>query len=178
MVRKDTGEALAQDAHLMRQVGAQLASLEGMGLAELRTQYRELYGEDAKSKNLPFLRKKLAYRLQERVEGGLSPAALARIEELAPAELPDDPARPKARVLPALPPKTQRERDCRLPEAGTMISREHKGLLHEVEIKEDGFRYRGKSYTSLSTIAKEITGTAWNGFTFFGLKKGAAHGEA
>ena len=179
MVRKDRGEALAREAEIMRQLGKQLEALQGMGLAELRAQHRALYGEEAKSKNLPFLRKKLAFRLQERVEGGLSQAVLARIEELAPATLPADPARSKRLVTPlTVPSKSQRDRDPRLPEAGTRITREHKGFTHEVEVRADDFSYRGRTYTSLSTIAKEITGTAWNGFAFFGLKKEAGHGEA
>lgn len=49
--------------------------------------YRELFGGETKSKNLPFLRKKLAWRVQELVEGGLFPDTQARIAELAPKEL-------------------------------------------------------------------------------------------
>ena len=36
-------------------------------------------------------------------------------------------------------------------------------------MKKDGFLYDGNRYTGLSTIARRITGTAWNGFSFFGL---------
>jgi hypothetical protein len=175
---KNPGEALAEDAGLMRQLGRQLDALQGMVLAELRAQYRSLFGEEAKSKNLPFLRKKLAFRLQERVEGGLSPEALAMIDELAPATLPVDPARPKRVMHAPAQSKARRERDARLPEAGTLLTRDYKGFTHEVEVREDDLRYRGRTYTSLSAIAKEITGTPWNGFAFFGLKKGQGHGEA
>ena len=69
-------------------------------------------------------------------------------------------------------------RDPRLPKAGTVVSREYKGFLHEVQVLKAEFLYRGRSYQSLSAIAKEITGTPWNGFLFFGLKaKGGTHGR-
>ena len=42
------------------------------------------------------------------------------------------------------------------------------------EVLADGFEFEGRSFKSLSAVAKEITGTAWNGFLFFGLKKPAA----
>jgi hypothetical protein len=38
-----------------------------------------------------------------------------------------------------------------------------------VLVTADGFRYQGTTYPSLSTIAKVITGTTWNGRLFFGL---------
>ena len=41
-------------------------------------------------------------------------------------------------------------------------------------VLEDGFAWNGERYTSLSTIAKTITGTSWNGWSFFGIKRPAA----
>ncbi len=52
---------------------------------------------------------------------------------------------------------------------GSVIVREHKGVLHEVMVVPDGFCWRGETYDSLSTIAKKITGVSWNGPRFFGL---------
>ncbi|MDA0782483.1 MAG: DUF2924 domain-containing protein [Proteobacteria bacterium] len=54
---------------------------------------------------------------------------------------------------------------------GTRLIRQHKGEKHEVITIEKGFRYKDKEYTSLSTIARHITGTNWNGKVFFGVKK-------
>lgn len=178
MAKHAQGEALAQEAELMRELGLQLAELQDMGLADLRAKHLELFGEEAKSKNLPYLRKRLAYRLQERVDGGLSPAARAKIDELAPATLPE--GRKQAKAQGEIPPKMPRSmvRDPRLPAPGTVLSREHKGFAHEVEVLEQGFRYRGRDYRSLSAIAKEIAGTPWNGFTFFGLRKERVDGQA
>ena len=73
MAAKATGEALAKEAEIMRKLGLQLTELQGMSLVELRAKRLNLFGEEAKSKNLPFLRRLLAFRLQERVDGGLFP---------------------------------------------------------------------------------------------------------
>lgn len=178
MAKRAQGEALAQEVELMRKLGLQLAELQDMGLVELRAKHLDLFAEEARSKNLPFLRRRLAYRLQERVEGGLSPTARAKLEELAPATLPEPPKRIRTQC--EIPPKVPASmvRDPRLPAPGTVLSREHKGFTHEVEVLEQGFRYRGREYRSLSAIAKEIAGTPWNGFTFFGLGKERADGQA
>lgn len=180
MAKMAQGEALAQEAAMLRKLGLQIAELQGMGLADLRAEHVALFGEEARSKNLPFLRRRLAFRLQERVQGGLSSEVKERLEELAPSELP---APRRVAIRPAHPREAKQDvvevepRDPRLPEAGTILRREHRGFVHEIEVLDRGFRYRGRDYRSLSAIAKEITGTAWNGFGFFGLMKGAGHGE-
>jgi Protein of unknown function (DUF2924) len=50
------------------------------------------------------------------------------------------------------------------------LVREWKGKLERVTVLEKGFAWNGKSYSSLSQIAKAVTGTAWNGHRFFGLR--------
>ena len=67
-----------------------------------------------------------------------------------------------------VPLKAPRPVDARVPPAGTVLEREHDGATHKVTVTDDGFRYDGKSYGSLSTVAKVITGKIWNGFVFFG----------
>ena len=51
-----------------------------------------------------------------------------------------------------------------------MLVREWKGKLERVIILEKGLAWNGKSYDSLSQIAKAMTGTSWNGHRFFGLR--------
>ena len=53
---------------------------------------------------------------------------------------------------------------------GTRLIREWQGRTHEVTVLEQGFRWNGETYRSLSAIARAITGTRWNGHVFFGLK--------
>jgi hypothetical protein len=52
---------------------------------------------------------------------------------------------------------------------GTRLVREWNGRTHVVDVSEDGFVFDGKTYTSLSAIAKRITGAHWSGARFFGL---------
>jgi len=56
------------------------------------------------------------------------------------------------------------------PLAGTRLIREWQGVQHVVTVRADDFEYEGRPYRSLSAIARNITGTRWNGWTFFGLK--------
>lgn len=64
------------------------------------------------------------------------------------------------------------------PKAGGRLLREWNGTTHVVEIGEDGYRWNGRSWGSLSAIAREITGAHWSGPRFFGLKPGDPHGRA
>ena len=66
-------------------------------------------------------------------------------------------------------PAAPRERDPRLPAAGTTIKREYKGKEIRVQVLEDGFRCDGKEYRSLSALATELCGNSANGFLWFGL---------
>jgi hypothetical protein len=54
--------------------------------------------------------------------------------------------------------------------AGTWLVREWQGVEHCVTARDDGYEYQGRPYKSLSSIARAITGTRWNGWVFFGLK--------
>ena len=53
---------------------------------------------------------------------------------------------------------------------GTILVREHAGVLHRVVVMENGFAWEGKTFRSLSEAAQAITGTNWNGPRFFGLR--------
>lgn len=175
MASRKSKEGLAQDRKAMSEVARELAAIRTMRLPQLRVRYRELFGGETKSKNLPFLRKKLAWRVQELVEGGLFPDTQALIAELAPRALVQKRAKPTfekgrgAASPDARSAAPSSARDPRLPAVGTVLSREYQGTLHEVEVQADGFLHRGKTYRTLSALAKAITGTAWNGFLFFGL---------
>src|SRR5471032_1963940 len=61
---------------------------------------------------------------------------------------------------------------------GTSVVREYQGVRHIVTITEGGFVWQGKSYDSLSVIAREITGSRWNGPRFFGLRAADKAGSA
>jgi hypothetical protein len=60
-------------------------------------------------------------------------------------------------------------RDPRIPPPGTVLVRHVGGRTVTVKVLERGFEYEGRIYSSLSPIAREVTGTIWNGLLFFGL---------
>lgn len=68
-------------------------------------------------------------------------------------------------VLPA------KERDSRLPAAGTVIMKTYHGHTLEVKVLENGFEYQGKIYKSISRVAMEIVKRPISGYVFFGLSK-------
>ena len=54
---------------------------------------------------------------------------------------------------------------------GSRLVREWHGRTHTVSVTDDGFEFQGKSYRSLTKIARDITGARWSGPRFFGLTK-------
>jgi hypothetical protein len=58
-----------------------------------------------------------------------------------------------------------------LPRTGTILVREWRGTTHQVTIVGDGFFWNGQTHQSLSSIARAITGTHWNGPRFFGMRE-------
>jgi len=79
-------------------------------------------------------------------------------------------ATPKAKAAAPAKAPAPRERDPRLPKPGGILSRTFKGKEIKVEVLDAGFAYDGKTWRSLSAIAREVSGTSWNGFLFFGLQ--------
>ncbi len=138
-----------------------LAALRTLPTPDLKRQWRELFGTEPPPFNRPCLQSRLAYRIQELAYGGLKPEKRARLEALG--EQLDG-----GNVV------LRRVRADSRPLAGTRLVREHGGVEHTVTVLPDGFEWEGRPYRSLSAIARAITGTRWNGWTFFGLKAGRA----
>ena len=61
---------------------------------------------------------------------------------------------------------------------GARLVRAWGGETHEILVVEDGFIWLGKTWASLSVIAREMTGTRWSGPRFFGLDKPGADGAS
>ena len=134
-----------------------LAALQTLPTAELKQQWRELFGREPPPFNRPYLVSRLSYRVQELAYGGLKPETRARLE--AHGEQLDG-----GNVV------LRRVRADVRPIAGTRLVREHGGVEHTVTVLPDGFEWEGRPYRSLSAIARAITGTRWNGWAFFGLQ--------
>ena len=89
--------------------------------------------------------------LQEKAFGGHDRATLKLLKELGQRKAGD-----------------QR---CQRLKTGTVLIRDFEGVRHTVSIVPGGFIWQEKTYTSLSAIARIITGTNWNGPRFFGLRE-------
>ena len=143
---------------------ARLASLPDMTMPELQVLWRELHSSEPPRSNRKFIESRLAYRIQELAYGGLKAGTRARLAALA--DEIDAPASSRSR----------RSADAR-PIAGTRLIREWQGVEEVVTVLDDGFAWQGRPYASLSSVARAITGTRWNGPLFFCLRS-AARGRA
>ena len=153
-----------------------IRSIEELGslkIPVLKKRYRELFGEESKSSNKQFLFRRIAWRLQANAEGDLSERARRRAGDIAddrdlriraPKEFVARPESGFGSIDRTGPPK-----DYRLPEPGTLLTRRLGDRQIVVKVLTDGFEYESRRYRSLSAIAREVTGTRWNGLLFFGL---------
>jgi hypothetical protein len=97
-----------------------------------------------------FIIRSIAYRLQEKVFGGLKPSVQKLLDQVYDAGPAADLAHlPKQRAS-----------------AGTILIRERRGVRHRVTVLDDSVIYRGQSYKCLSEVARHITGTRWSGPVF------------
>jgi hypothetical protein len=141
-----------------------LSRLPQLDLGELR----ELWCRFYKTETTPRLSRELlvravAYRMQEVASGGPRLELQRQLRQIA-LELQ----------------QTGRVRICPRLKFGTRLMRKWRGQSHEVLVLDDGFSWQGTHYRSLSAIARKITGTAWSGPLFFGLRsnRSATHSPA
>lgn len=133
-------------------VEAKVASIQTMSQSDLAEQWVQL--ADGAPPNVPIglLRRMVAQRVQERRYGGLPLAVRRELEHAANSNVANT-AVTATRVGP-----------------GTRFVREWRGQTISVLALDDGtFDCEGRTYGSLSQIAKDVTGTHWSGPKFFGL---------
>ncbi|MCU0693467.1 MAG: DUF2924 domain-containing protein [Polyangiaceae bacterium] len=197
---KSRTEARTQKRVELDEIHQRLAAIEAMTVSELREECERVFDEPTASRNRQYLIKRISYRVQEMMLGGLSELARKRIDELArnapirrrllnlmpylndvpttaapPADAPSAPLETMtAAPLDAPPP---RPRDPRLPAPGTTVRKRYREVDYDVLVLEDGFEMAGKRYRGLSGVARAITGGAWNGFLFFRDELASATGE-
>ncbi len=152
-------------------IAAQVMSLQKMTVFELRVEWEKVFGEPTKQRHRVYLWKRLARELQKDQLPKLTAEEEAQVTEYRKQirKMPPD------KWFPGKQRKSKRPTKCtrsnRTPPPGTVISREYKGRQISVKVLADGFEYQGKVFKSISKIASEVTGTSWNGFTFFRLDK-------
>jgi hypothetical protein len=137
-------------------VSAALQRVQAMSAAELKGEWTRLFREPAPAVGPDLLARSIGYRLQERAHGGLSTVDRRRIERLV-------------RQLEQYG-EVSAEREVVL-KSGTRLARDWGGKTHHVLVLDEGFLFEERRYTSLSSIAADITGSRWSGPRFFGLKR-------
>lgn len=129
-------------------VRRQLLAIANMSRPELCEKWRDLYGIEPPNSSKEFLRRRLAYRVQELFYGGLDEKLQAALTSHTLK------AKPKKGIL----------------SDGSKIFRDWHGMRYEVTVRGNKYEYNGRLYRSLSGVAKAITGILWNGKTFFGME--------
>jgi hypothetical protein len=135
-------------------IEAEIDRVRSLGLDELRTLWRTtLRSSPPSALTKDLVVRFICWHIQEQALGGLDPDTAKLLDSLARGDKPgaDGPRRPKP---------------------GTVLVREYQGERHTVTVVLGGYVWREATYTSLSTIARAITGTAWSGPRFFGLRAG------
>lgn len=130
--------------------------LPAMSSAQLRAAWRDQYRKPAPDIGPDLLRRGLAWRIQARVNGGLTTSTRKAIE--------------KAQEQLARTGSFVSSRDIAI-KAGTRLVREWHGRTYHVLVLDNGFEHEGRHYESLSQIARAITGAHWSGPRFFGLRR-------
>jgi hypothetical protein len=133
---------------------AEIARFRTLDLEGLRHEWGRLYHSQPPRISRDLLVLGLGYRLQEIAHGGLGKATRRKLRNLARA------LRTTGRVGPA--PSLDLK-------PGSRLVREWRGRTHTVTVTEEGFEYGGGAYSSLTRIARTITGARWSGPRFFGL---------
>jgi hypothetical protein len=147
-------ETAATDASVL----VQLAALKQMTVIELKAKWGTIFGTPAPNNSRSYLELRLGHRIQELTSGGPS-RETRRMLDLLADEVEGRIGR-KAIIT-----------DSRNPVTGTKLIREWDGVEHTVTVLTDGFDWQGRRFKSLSAVAREITGTRWNGYRFFGLRE-------
>ena len=138
----------------MSDAPARLDSLSGMSLQELRMEWRRYHPSEAPAAmSRELLQRAVGFKMQEEMFGGLNRRTLLRLRSLR---------------MDAGKGKTARvERSAPALKSGTKLIREWQGKVHEVLVLEDGqFAYQGKTYRSLTIIARQITGAHWSALSY------------
>jgi hypothetical protein len=141
----------------MSKIDTIIAAMPKMPRSEVEAQWNKLGAGEAPRLPDPLFRRLAAQMLQERRYGDV-PAIirreLARLTEIAPGAVE------KSRT-PIMPIQIS---------DGTRLIREWNGRTIEVLVRDDTFEWEGRTYKSLSHIAREVTGAHWSGPRFFGMR--------
>ena len=156
------------DAKLDREV----ADIGGLSRQELVDAWINAHGTPPpKGIKRPLLELSAGWHLQTRRLGGLPAAsrkALLRAAQTRPTDGSPKPYRLRRGAAAEVSAQTDEPvRIALVP--GSRLMREWNGQMYAVDVTVSGFVLDGKTYRSLSAIARRITGARWSGPRFFGL---------
>lgn len=136
---------------------AQISNLKEMPFEDLKLLWWETYQTKPPTNRRPYLERRLAFKLQEDAYRKHNPELMEKNKRRVDQLLKDT--------------GSPRKAGKQIPEPGTVLIREYQGVQHQVIVTlDEEFEYRGMIYSSLSEIARVITGTRWSGPVFFGLR--------
>jgi hypothetical protein len=143
---------------MARTLQKRIAELEAMDRTALTAEWETCFGTTPPSRTSPGLMvRALAHHWQEQKHGGLSQRYLKALAAVI------------TQAAPPKPVSTQAESSSLIP--GTRLVRDWHGQHIEISVDPAGrFLWQGRSYRSLSAIAREVTGSPCNGPRFFGLR--------
>lgn len=137
-------------------LAAKLTAISSLRRSTLVEQWTAVHGRSPpKGISRRLLEYAAAYHLQAKALGGLKPAVRRKLLAVANRK-PDAVTASRTNLPKTLAP-------------GSRLVREWQGRSHTVEVLEHGFLCGGRRYSSLSEIARTITGARWSGPRFFGL---------
>lgn len=135
----------------------EIAAVYDMGVNDLNAKFEELYGFPPGQTSIVTIRNRIIYRIQETYLDGVVLEDREFLKNIAARD-------PLANLV-------RKPQDKVSKVAGTKYERVWKGKKYEVTVLGDKrFEFAGEVYTSLSAVARAITGTRWNGKIFFGVK--------
>jgi hypothetical protein len=152
-----------------------IAQLQKMGLEDLREEYKRAFGKTTESRNRKHLYTVIARKLQETTGQSKpdEPQQSATTRKFRPkrkrSKQRDQRGKANQRQPNKRRPQALGAADPRLPKIGTIITKTYKGQKINVRVLGNGFECSGKQFRSLSGVAREVTGSIWNGYLFFGL---------
>jgi len=140
---------------------ARLAEIQSLSTGQLRAEFGRLVGRPTGSWNRDWLMRKVSWLVQERARQDADTVDV-------PTLVRDQPRSPRLDApIQMLPGRGVR--DPRLPKPGSVLVRDYRSLRLTVTMLERGAEWNGQAFSSLSAVAKAITGQHWNGRLFFGL---------
>lgn len=142
---------------------AQIAQLPQLSMEDIWALWDELFERRPGHHHRTYLESRIAYKLQERAFGALPSHVRRKLELIGETgEIPNHKRRAESELAP-----------------GTTLVREYNGITYRVRVLEDGrFDLDGHPFKSLSAVSRAITGTAYSGPVFFGLKPSSRERKA